>query len=380
MKKALYFFAAITMAASSAMASKARVSALSSTPAINDTQQIFSNPAQMHYVGDFVTFEMGETPNALSKGYKLNLLTMKSSNATPDAGGGFIMTQGEGKFGFYLGNTSQSLNMLRDLASQAVGAADTFLMQENPFDVFYGAKSGDLNWGASVSFSNSDKKSSDEKQQAMGVRFGVKTDEWAAYANVGLGATAETAGAKYTGKSGAEAGGQYVVDNMKYYGSYATAGASAKTAAGTDAFDLDLNEITVGLTNSWKKDGDLAFYGIAYKISNMNFKKVGSITGLVDGTKVDRTELPVMVGAEVAAAPWLTLRGSLTQNVLLGTTKVSVPSTTAKANSTSHNTTTAAGAGFKWGHNNLDVVMTLGTSAGVNAADFGSQASYTYLF
>jgi hypothetical protein len=392
MKKTLYFIAAITMAASPAMASKARVSALSSTAAITDIQNIFTNPADMHYVGDFVTFEMGATPSGVSDSTVFSTTTMKFSDATPNPEGGFITTLGEAKFGAYFGKISASTNILRQMASAGGGdmTGNAFLMQENPFEVFYGAKSGDLNWGASFSYSNSQRADdtattpADEaqKQQAMGVRFGAKTDEWGAWANVGLGAAADTAGAKYTGKSGIDAGGHYMMDTMKFYGRYGMSGAKAQNAAGTEVFNGDLTDIVVGLTNSWKKDGDIAFYGISYKMSSVKLAETGalSVAGFSDGAKIEIAELPVIIGAEVASTPWMTLRGSISQNVLTGSKKVTLPPATAKANTVSHNTVTAAGAGFKWGHNNIDAVMTMGTSAGLDATSFGTSASYTYIF
>lgn len=407
MKKTLYFFAAITMAASSAMASKARVSALSSSPAVTDIQSIFTNPADVHYVGDFVTFEMGEkTANALSASDSTKFSTLVS--VVPNAEGGFIQTMGDAKFGFYLGKMSSSTNTFRGLASYAafftqVGATPTaselaapinkFLQQENPFEVFYGAKAGDLNWGASFTFSNSDMKNGagttdDQKQSAMGIRMGVKTDEWAAYANVGLGSEAKVGDAKFTGKSGVTVGGHYIMDNMKLYAKYDAAGAKATDSAGADKFDMDATETTVGFTNSWKNDGNLAFYGLAYKMNTTKQNTVGALNTLdsssfVTGSKQDITSLPFTLGAEVLAASWLKLRGSISQNVLLGSNKVTdptVPPTNERNDSIAHNTTTAAGAGFVWGHNVLDVVMLMGTNSTLDAATFGSNASYTYTF
>lgn len=368
MKKTLYFFAAITMAASSAMASKARVSALSSSPAVTDIQNIFTNPADVHYVGDFVTFEMGEVSGTAATAV---------DTLNPNAEGGFINTMGEAKFGIYLGKLSQDTNYFRSLATTA--GIGTMLQQENPIEVFYGAKAGDMNWAASFSFSNSERKNTavatdDQKQSAMGIRMGVKTDEWAAYANVGLGSQATEGEAKVKGTSGVIVGGHYIMDSMKYYGKYEQGGAKATLASGTDAFDATSTTTTVGFTNSWKNDGNLAFYGLAYKMLNTT-EKIGD-------DKTVTSSMPFTMGAEVLASSWLKLRGSISQNILMGNNKVTDPGTTAneKNDSIGHNTTTAAGAGFVWGHNVLDVVMLMGTNSTLDAATFGSNASYTYTF
>lgn len=386
MKRTLYFIAAMTLAASSAMASKARVSALSSTPAITDLQGIFTNPADMHYVGDFVTFEMGETTGGPAAA--ADLLA-----STPNAEGGFVHAMGDAKFGFYLGKMSNSTNPARALATYAMNGNLTsagFLQQENPFEIFYGAKAGDLNWGASFTYSNSDKKNTavstdDQKQSTMGVRMGVKTDEWAAYANVGLGSDAKLGEAKFSGKSAVTVGGHYMFDTMKAYLKYDAAGSKATDATGTSIWDQDYAETTIGFTNAWKNDGNIAFYGLAYKMKTEKYNEVGSlgsVTGFssfADNLKIETTSLPFTMGAEMLATSWLTLRGSVTQNLLLGSKKTTV-SGTGEADTLAHNTTTAAGAGFVWGHNTLDVVMKMGTNGNFDATTFGSDASYTYTF
>lgn len=368
MKKALYIIAAISLAATSAMASKARQAALSNTTAITDIQSIFLNPADMHYVGDFATFEMGDS----------------TIGGAPDAEGGFLHTMGDAKLGFYLGKTSTNVTGLRSLANTDTGV--TYLSHENPFEVFYGAKAGDQNWGLSFSYSNSDKKNvssdstDDAKQSAMGLRLGVKNDMWGAYANIGLGSTAAVGDAKYTGKSGITLGGHYLMDTMKFILKQDMAGAKATDAAAANDFDYDTSTTTLGFTNAWKSEGSIAFYGLAYV---MTAKKQKNLVPTSTETKTNTQEMPFTIGAEVLATSWLKLRGSVKQNFLMGSTKTTVTTTTDAtdgANTPNHNTTTAAGAGFVWGKNNLDVVMTMGTNGNLDTAAFGTNASYTYLF
>lgn len=360
MKKGLYFLTAITLVASSAMASKARQKALSNTTAITDIQSIFLNPADVHYVGDFATFEMGDQD--------MNSAYLATD---PDAEGGFLKTMGDSKFGFYLGKTSANVTALR--AGAIAATAGTFLSHENPFEVFYGAKAGDLNWALSFSYSNSNKKNTtvatdDQTQAAMGTRLGVKTDVWGAYANIGLSNTAKEGDAKFTGKSGLTLGGHYFVDTMKFVAKYDMAGAKADNAAGTNVYDQEMTTTTLGFTNAWKNEGNMAFYGLAYVMANTKNK--------VASTKEDESKMPFTLGAEVLATSWLKLRGSVSQNLLLGTKKTD----TNGADTIAHDTTTAAGAGFVWGKNNLDVVMSMGTNGDLNSATFGTSAAYTYMF
>ncbi len=373
MKKALYLVAAVSLAASPVMASKARQKALSNTTAITDIQGIFVNPADVHYVGDFATFEMGETA------------TNGSLTSNPDAEGGFLYTMGDAKLGLYLGKTSPNVTWLRTLAGTAAGTA--FLSHENPFEIFYGAKAGDQNWAVSFNYSNSDKKNTDaptddEKQSAMGIRLGVKNDIWGAFANVGLSSTAESGDTKYKGKSGLSLGGHYFMDSIKIILRHDMAGAKADNTTG-DVFDYDLAETTIGFTNAWKSEGSMAFYGLAYKMKSEKYKEVGAMTNLpiintpvANDYKFETTSMPFTIGAEVLATSWMKLRGSVSQNFFMSSKK-ETPNDT---NTVDHNTTTAAGAGFVWGKNNLDIVMTMGTSGTLDTAAFGTDASYTYMF
>lgn len=369
MKKTIYFFAALSLVASTAMASKARLSALGAadnalTQNMTDVQSIFVNPADMHYVGDFATFEMGtKAGSALAAATSIN----------PE--GGFITSMGDSKFGFYLGRMSPDTNSFRGLMNVTLQVATltdgtTLLSTENPIEIFYGSKSGDMSWGAGVVYTSSDKKALDRKQNALGIRMGVKTDDWAAFANVGLGATAtDESKNEVKGTSALQIGGSYNIDNAKAYVQYQKAGAKATLGAnGAAAFEADITETTIGFMNTFKKEASMAFYSIAYVMDQTEEK--------VADNKTVASSLPITMGAEIAAADWLKLRGSISQNVLVGSVKVG----NGETDSSNHNTTTAAGAGFVWGRNNLDVVMTMGTDGSLDASTLGTNASYTYVF
>ncbi len=362
MKKGLYLLAALTLAASSAFASKARQAALSNTTAITDVQSIFSNPADVHYVGDFATFEMGDK----------DLTT-----AGPHAEGGFLKSMGDSKLGFYLGRVDNATALRQAADTVIAAAAKEFLRHENSFELFYGAKAGDLNWAVSFGYSNSNVKgdtsttTDNKKQSAMGTRVGVKTDAWGAYADIGLLNTAKSDDAEFKGKAGLTLGGHYIMNTMKFIAKYDMVGGKA-TVAGTDAYDADKSIVTLGFTNAWKNEGNMAFYGLAYKMTT-DKEKVGD-------TKTVSSEMPFTLGAEVLSTSWMKLRGSVTQNLLLGSTKVTTGTGTTGDDTVSHNTKTAAGAGFVWGKNNLDVVLVMGTNGSLNGATFGTNASYTYMF
>ena len=226
----------------------------------------------------------------------------------------------------------------------------------------------------------------DAKQTAMGLRLGVKNDIWGAYANIGLGSTAQTGTSKYTGKSGLTLGGHYFMGSMKFILKQDMSGAKANDGT-NDVFDYDFSETTIGFTNAWKSEGSMAFYGLAYKTKSEKYKETGALAtttvdaisgvAVADGYKYDTASMPFTVGAEVLATTWLKIRGSVTQNLMMGTKKDSPND----ANSIAHNTKAAAGAGFVWGKNNLDVALTaMATLGTLDAAAFGTSAAYTYMF
>jgi hypothetical protein len=365
MKKVLFLIAATAMMSSASYASKARLSALANSASITDTQSIFTNIADLNYVAEFATFEMGETP----------LTSTTAADATPNAEGGFLQSSGDAKWGFYLGRENTATNSGRSTAGTAVAAA--FLEQENPIDVYYGSKAGDMAWGVDFSLSNSKKDglltatTDDQKQSTMGLSLGVKTDVWGAYANVGLGSTAQTGDVKYNGKQGLTLGGHYYVNQMKYYVKQDMFGFDAKDATAATVLDYSTATTTLGMTNTWKQDASRVFYGVAYTSTATKSKTTAE-------TKTDIVALPVHIGMEVDAASWLVLRGSIVQNVLLGTTKTTT--TTSVTDTTSHNTKTAAGAGLKFGKSNVDFAMNMGSSGDLKFDTLGASAAYTYLF
>lgn len=363
MKKILFVVATMAMMSNVSYASKARMTALSNTAALTDTQSIFKNAADVNFVPEFATFEMGETAAT----------TSAAAGGNPNAEGGFLQSSGDAKWGFYLGRMDASTN-----GGRASVTAGSFLMQENPVNVYYGSKAGDMGWGVGFNYSSSDKKAADQKQSVMGLNLGVKTDVWGAYANVGLGSTAQTGTYKYTGKQGLALGGHYNMDSMKFYGSQEMFGYDAKDGS-TLKKDYSFALTTIGMTNKWKQDASVVFYGIAYQMATVNND---------DGTTKTKTEVtatPVHIGMEVDAASWIALRGSITQNVMIGSTKstttTSSASSTTGPDSTTQNTTAAAGLGLKFAKSNLDFVMSnTASTGGVDFDSLGASASYTYLF
>jgi hypothetical protein len=370
MKKTLMILTGAMLLAAPAMASKARKAALGSAVHLTDTQSIFTSPHKMMLLGDFASLEFGDQ----------DLNSVATTGADPDAEGGFIRSIGDSKLGVMFGHGPEDTYNMRATYNALIPAA-AFLTTENIFEVFYGMSLGDMKMGVSFGYSASDKKSADNTQNGMGTRVSIGADLWSAYANIGLGSSAKhtVSGTeyKYTGKSGAAAGGRFKIDTITLFADYNMYGSEA-TTAGTSVGTIAGSQMKVGMENVFKKDSNEFFYGASLKMDTSDLKDFS--TSSVNNKK-ETTTLPVIVGFEHEALSWLTMRGSITQSVLLGTVKNTPVSTgTAVTDTTDNGTTVAAGAGFKLNKGTLDMVLTAANSGDFKFDDIGAKAGLTYWF
>jgi hypothetical protein len=374
--KKLFVIAALTLASGGAFASRARMTALGNAEHLVDTQTIFKNPADIALWGDWATFEFGTG----SLSYSPAAADTATGGAAPAVypEGGVVRSAGDSRWGFYLGHHSPTIALSRT----AFNGAGLTIQEENPIELFY-AQKADLNWGASLFYSNSDKKVAPAtKQSTMGVRLGARTNLWDAYANIGIANSAknDVSGAEIKGNPSAKVGGGYYFDTLYVYGNYAMSGFKATTGA-TDNSDWEGSQIAVGVVDTMKKDGTDFFYGVSYHMDTYK-NKIGA------GTKSEASYLPVTIGVEAEATPWMVLRTSVTQNLILGTVKdetgliVSGAATT-EANTWENSTTVAAGTGFKFNKFTFDATLAAATNGGaldMSAGNFLANGSLTYMF
>jgi hypothetical protein len=344
--------AAVLALATPAMASKARLQALSESPHLTDNRSGLTNPALMG--ADHVVFEMGAAHTAMS-----------NAAGAATAEGGFVKTHGAGKWQVYLGNDN-------DLS---VRDATTFTTNVNPVDIGYATKAGDMEWGLGLSYSNSDKKTAVAvKQSSTTLKAGVVTGPWDAHLNLLLADTADTATQKFKGSTGANLFGGYTMESNYFYGEYKMTGGKIEPVGGGAATnDQENSTITLGYVNSMKSEGVELFYGVAYNMTTNKEKAADS--------KTETTTLPFTIGLEADATSWMVLRGSVSQNVLLGSTKTTTGGT-GDADTTANNTTVAAGLGFKWGKTTLDATLKAATTGtiGTDGNNFLGNAGLTHTF
>jgi hypothetical protein len=395
MIKLLLTTTAVMALAAPAMASKARLAALQSSPQIYDTQSIFDNPARAYMMGDFATLEFGATTTAtMGVNAPENATTNGTSAAafySPDAEGGFVRSHGDNKFGFYLGRRSATTTRVRSILG--------FAGQENPFEVMYGFQAMDLKWGASFNYSKSEPKvaTGQQSQEAMGARLGVMASNWEAGLTVGLGSkatgnsavtglTAASTVSDYKGTTGFKLNAGYWFDTTYLYGSYYQDGVEVTSLTGAGLFTgvtaakIEQTQYEVGVVDTIKAEGMNFFYGVSY----VGFKSDDkNDNAAVDALyNVEQTQLPFVIGVEADATSWLVLRASAKQNVILGEKKVNAGDAAANSN----NTTVALGSGIRFNKFTLDAALTAGSVPGtagtgaINTTALFTNASLTYLF
>lgn len=389
MKKTL-LIAALTMMSASAFASKARLIGLGglARTTASDVQSIFEQPHKMWEVGDLATIEFGPTGTT----YDATGAATDVARGANNAEGGFLRSHNNSKWGAYIGHQSDSL--LYMLAGGSVGTATSanegLRRLENPINLWYGIKAGDLEWGFNLFYANSEVKSGADmnKKNAMGVSAGVRADRWNADLVVGLGAKIEDTSAgsdeEFKGSTSVRLQGEYAVnDDLLTYAQLTNFGGKHTTAANVENMDLDHMNIQLGVESKIKSDVVHFFYGAMLQNATEKNKVTGATV-----EKVEQTLLPLYFGFEADAASWLVLRASLRQNFLLNQTKVS---TAASSDANDIDSTVASlGAGFKFGKLLVDGVMSTGTTGNLNFNDgttgagasgnFMSTVSATYMF
>lgn len=359
MKKVLVVV--VALASMNAFATRARVNALGNSPHLIDTQTVYSNPADMMMMGDYVTMESGVTGAAAANGNAEGMVTR---------------SMGDSKMGLALGHQSANASAwsLRALAGFA-----TMKSQQNPVEFSYGMKSSDMAWAATLVYSNyNDKTATAEKESSMGIRTGLRMGALDAKLNLGLMNTYENAtDGKFKGNMGITAGAGYTMDNLYVSGGVTMVGFKAENAAGTETKDFTGTTINVSAVSSHKKEGNEFFYGAGLTSESRKEK-------VADQTTTNMT-LPVWMGLEVDAASWLTLRGSVTQNTLINSTKVETAGVTGTEKAPSDNSTVASvGAGMKFNKLTLDGSLTGLTGGAANQRVDGTnllgQVGVTYMF
>jgi hypothetical protein len=351
---------AIALASTNAFATRARVTALGNSPHLIDTQTVYSNPADMMVMGDYVNFESGTTAAGAEGANTEGMITR---------------SMGDAKMGLSLGHLSKNA-ALWGLRNATLTGIATSKAQQNPVELSYGMKSGDMSWAGTFVYSNfKDKTATDESESSMGLRAGLRMGALDAKLGLGLGNEySHATNGKFKGTLGLTLGAGYWMDTMYFSGVVTMAGFKTESTAGVEQRKYDNTDIMLSVVNSHKKEGNLEglFYGVG--LSNVSSKlTVLSTTDI----KTTTMNLPIWIGMETEANSWMTLRGSVSQDIILSNTKVETSPTanpaTDKELAPGDNTTkVSVGAGLKFNKVTLDgtiVALTTGGNGTPGAAN-----------
>ena len=348
---------AIMLSTATSFAARSRMNALGNPRHIqNDSATLHTNPAYLHNVADSVTLESGSTSTNVASG-----------SVTTGAEATLVRTMGDAKFALNLGHDDATVADLRDEAN-----AD--LTQQNPLELTYGMKMGDMNVGAALGYSKYNDKKADAKEDTTLLKVGTQTATFDVAVSVSLVDKVTSGTNEYKGGSNINVVGGYWIDADLYaYGSIGMNGYKT-SSGGSDVADYKSNEYEVGVIHTIKNDGSEFFYGVG-----LNSTKTEDSLGNKDESS--EMSLPVMVGIEANAASWLTLRGAVVQTVLISDSKTEDNTGTLTEKAPGDNTTTfTAGAGLKFNKVTLDGSLLANGSQALDANNMLGTVGLTYAF
>lgn len=342
MKKVLLVLAVMGLAVQ-AQASKARVKALQGASFLVDTQTIFTNPAHIHANGQLLTLEMG---NQSTSGTK--------------AEGGLFRKEAGATYGVYLGHANADDIFYRS------SLGGTFIPQDNPVEAFYGKD----NWAFSVGVSRADKKTADANETSLLGRFGKVDGDLQYFGTLQLISQAKAASDKFNGAPYLSAG--VLKDSGRYhYGAELTYDMGNLEVTGTKSNFKTIGFQLSALDRSLKTDTRELYYGFLLGYQDTS----------VESTHLTTLLLPFVIGLETNVSSWLTFRGSVKQNILLGSTKnESVAAPGNKEDTIGNDTTVALGVGLKWNEFTLDGTLSGSSTGQLNGNAVLADAAVTYRF
>lgn len=363
MKKQLALAAGLAVLAAPAFASKARLAALgedvNGSFYIQDNRNIFLNASEVNNQKDFVTYEL--------------------ENVGGNGEGGFIRNAGNLVWGAHMGR-NVSYNTLQDSAADAA-SLDGELNASNALDLFIGGDAG-IKWGVQLTHSSQEDEAYDgtgtdfdgeASTDVMDLAVGVGQGPWAAYLKYGLTGASEYKDVDLdVERSGAmEIGGSY---NWNGYTAFIQRGQATIEEKENDV-EVETVNTNLGVARQDKlNDKAVMFTKVAYNMASSDTK---------DGDEVTSNDLTATIGLEFDAASWLTLRGSVSQEVLVNNEETD-PDAGSKVKNTEANTTVvAAGATLKFGDMSVDGVVgnnNAGTAGVVDSSNFMTRVSMTYRF
>lgn len=332
---------------------------------IEDARNIFLNPAEINKINNQVNLEWGDTdvPN------------------NPKAEGGLIYKGQSLKMGAQLGRVGFAAQEV--IAADALTGLNALYLPQNSLELMVG---NDVNlvWGAALHYVNSDDTNStagsrDSEAQIITGKFGMIKDNLKGFAHLDLktDVSSEAAGVtnEYKGDLTLRLGGTVELDAESQVGVVISRVQHDFNDAGTEG-DREKLALFVDYFRTLKKtESDLLFYtaGIRYLDDEASFNGGGNTTN-------EDLALPVSIGLETKVKEWLTLRGSVQQEILIN--KEEVGSSAGNDNETNNedDTVVAAGAGMVFGNLSFDATFEGSTNGQFDANNMFALIGMNYSF
>lgn len=331
MKKQILIATGLAVLSTSAFASKARLEALGQNDDrgsfyVEDARNIFRNASKVNTHKNYITTEWGDA-------------AATDAAATPQAEGGFFREMGSFNYGVYMGSDIDAQNSDRG----------SYQAHDNALDLFFGGDMG-VQWGARVHYAsgNTENAGTYKKEHSnFGLGLGMMMGDIEGYANIILSDES---------KGGASAGDKFEANGLNLGLSYDVMGMTVFADYDADGYDDTVSSVkeeqsnttmTVGVgrihevSSTARLNMDLAF------VSSKEENKTPSAT-----TETKQSRLPLTLGFEADATSWLTLRGSVTQNVIVNNNEVKTTST--NKNTIANTTVVKAGATLNFGKLKVD--------------------------
>lgn len=345
MKKQLTLALGLAVISGSALASEARLQALgqktNGSQYLMDARNIFMNPAQANYFKDMVSLEAGDTTNT------------SDDTASPNAEGVVLRASGNMVYGVAFGHENDNIQAIR------AAAPGTLPGDVNMWDFFAAGDAG-VQWGANLSYGTSvdETGTNDIEASSLRANLGIISGDTEAFLRTTLSETAEEDGvADVNFNSFYDLGVSHNIAGGTIFARVLSIEVEEKEGANSE--DWKRQDLTLGWGKVTKLNDSASFnYDVSYNTSEsegINF---------ADGEKKSMNVAATM-GVEVMVKEWLTLRGSVSQNIIAEEEDVNE-----KKSSGKDSTSVAAGASLVFGDFQIDGMIgnTDGTTTGENTA------------
>jgi hypothetical protein len=365
MKKQIVIAAGLAVLSTSAFATKARMDALGQSTSgshyIQDTRSIFRNAAHVNNFKNYVVTEWGTQGGTTTQ-------TVDSA-ANPHAEGGFFREMGAFAYGLYMGNEADAQNTMRHGGNGFTGAAGGvtmgapgFIKADNALDLFFGGDMG-VQWGANVHYtSNSSEPAAPalkQEQSGLGLGLGMIMGDLDASVNLGLSDESKegaAVGATWN-NTGMEVNLGYNLGDLRVFAEYDKDTVKYKVNTATAEIEATNTAMVFGVAKTHEVSSTARITAAVMYTSNKGKDTdVSAVT-----TEVTNTQLPVALTFEAEANSWLTLRGSVSQAVIINSTETKLTASTSKATNP-NDTSVNAGATLSFGKLKIDGSIGNGTT------------------